>query len=70
MKENKSLSRSRSYTFNIQALHGTVELFRPSDAISVNTTIITAGFSDIRDTITLRRSQNSCFMISNVQIRF
>jgi len=67
MKENKLLIQSPSYTFNIQALHGTVELFRPSDAILVITTIMKAGFSEIRDTITLRRSQSSCFMVRNVE---
>jgi hypothetical protein len=29
-----------------------------------------AGFSEIRDTFTLRRSQNSRFMVSNVQSLF
>ena len=70
MKENKLLSQSQSHPFNIQALHGTVELFSPSDAILVNTTIMKAGFPEIRDTITLRRSQNICFMISNVRSQF
>ena len=47
-------------------LHGTVELLFPSDAILVNKTIMNAGFSEIRDTITPRRSRNSCFMASNI----
>jgi hypothetical protein len=70
LNERKLLSQSRSYTFNIQTLHGTVEFFRPSDAILLSTAIMKAGFSEIRDTITLRRSQNSCFMVNNAQIQF